>query len=158
MTLSAAKFNRIMSGANAQMLKVYDAVPIAEYWSVKNIDAALRRQGRNMDHAAVAGLLDSLKRIGMIVERSGEFIRTEVKEPNVNIPENVVKAVKPAPQTPMQLLRESIYDLEELGNTMLRLHEKFENAIKAIEAEQSVESDEIKKLRALKDMLKHVIE
>lgn len=160
MSMSQSKFNRIWSGANAQMKKVYEVVPIAEYWPIKQIDAEMRRRGINADFAATTGILDSLKRIGVIREQRGCFTREIVREVSTDTNVEPEELVEPeieidATELFLNTLKEAAdMDMPEKVKSAVkpkpaisvRLDKLIENSTKLSEAliEMSIEIDSIK--------------
>ncbi len=175
MSITQAKFDRLMSDSNNQMKKVYDVVPIAEYWPIKQIDAEMRRKGINADFGAVAGILDSLVRVGLVKEQRGSFTREAIrKNPGpvpgtkyqteqtpekviMDIPSSVTEAVK-TKTNPIGKLKELAARANSLGNALIELSSDLDDAIKAVEMHVSTETEEMKKMKMLRETLKHFID
>jgi hypothetical protein len=86
--LSQARFSEAYRALNGMQRRVYDAVPIAELWSFKQISAELTRQSSPMAWNIFQGCINTLKAAGLVREPSpGMFARMGVKPPMIVQPE-----------------------------------------------------------------------
>lgn len=174
MSMSQARFERIISGMNAAARKVFDATPIAESWDYKQIAAELRRSGLNSDSHVVLGCLDTLVRSGLVNEVGrGKFRREEVKptvlkqsnqkdEPMTTAakakPTLTVK-VAPAKQasSPMDMLGDLAARAANIANLVKELSSDISDA--AVEIQTGLESSEedMQKFKQLQSLLKGII-
>lgn len=81
MSLRAEKANEIISQQTSAAQKVYEAVPIEEQWSDKQIYIELQRRQINMDFRIVQGCLNTLIDAGLVKEpRQKQFRREKIRE------------------------------------------------------------------------------
>lgn len=93
----------ILDGLTGTSRKVYEAMPIAESWTITKIIAELRRRGISTDYSSVQGSLVHLLDHKCIKEPlKGQYIRVEMKEePEKAKPEKTKLAftlVEPTPE------------------------------------------------------------
>lgn len=166
MSMSQSRFDQIFTGQSSIAKKVYEAIPIAESWSVRNVMAELARQGTNQDQRTVMGCIDGLKRAGLVNELvRGEFRREGIKaEPAKTITMKAVKAEIPVPQivvpmdivAPMDILGSLAARAVALGDMAKQLADDIGDA--AIEIQQQIETSDAdtKKFRQLQALLKGI--
>lgn len=97
--MSQARFNAIYSGQTAIAKKVYDAVPIADTWSIPQIIGELERTGFRHEYRSVAGCLATLLNAGLVQDTGkGRFCREPIRE---KTPTPKEESMKPAPVPPV---------------------------------------------------------
>lgn len=78
--MSAKRFDQLMTSITVTARKVYDCVPMVEYWAPAAIHSELHRQGVGIAVSAVQGCLESLRQTGLIKETRAGFKRVPVRE------------------------------------------------------------------------------
>lgn len=182
MSISKSRFDAIFNAQSAIVKKVYEAVPIAESWTAKQIVAELLRKGLNHDSRTVTGCIDSLIRSGLVSELiKGEFRREAIKElatksvslaatefledmakkhPNPNkvhaVTEPVVTAVAGRKPSPMDILGDLAARVAGLATLAKLLSDDIGDA--AIEIQQHIENSDsdTQKFRQLQSLLKSI--
>lgn len=152
--VNAKQLKRAEDGLTGIAKTILDAVPISGAWNANQIVSELRRVGRQIEHKAVLGCLDSLRGQGLIREpERGLFVRVVVKqkESNMGVSPVAVLAVaaQQKDQTPLDILSsisERLRGLaDEIDSSALKISEQFE-----------ARSDDTKKLQQLQQILKSI--
>lgn len=95
MSLRADKAKEILQQQTTAAQKVYEAVPIEEAWTDKQICSELMRRQISVDFRIVAGCLNTLIDAGLVKEpRQKHFIRVKIRE-------HIVKPMQPKEPEPM---------------------------------------------------------
>ncbi|WP_321953124.1 hypothetical protein [Paraburkholderia bannensis] len=159
--MTPAKYQAALCGQSAIARKVLEIVPIKEAWSRTEIAATLKRVTKSTpDTAVIDGCLARLKDAGLIRERSaGVYQRIEIREKEAAIVATAIE-VKPRlqaneqPAAPIDVLGRLSSRVRELATQMVVLASDIETAALTIEQANESSSDEIGKLRQLRDVLK----
>jgi hypothetical protein len=172
--MSQARFNSVYSGLTAIAKKVYEAVPIAETWSIPQIIGELERTGFRHEYRSVAGCLATLLNAGLVQETSkGKFCREPIREKTIAPKEEAMKAapvpavaVSPAPavraavavpapqKSPIDRLGELAARVAAMAGSLKELASDISDA--AIDVEAQVEQNEaaMAKVKQLQSILK----
>jgi hypothetical protein len=149
--------DRLMRLENSQTSiarKVLDAVPIQESWPLKLIISEIARRGIKPDAHAIEGCLGTIVDDGLVKKNShGEFQRVSAKpreETNVRTLPNQVKEV---PQEPPVILTTSD-KLIKLGVDLRAMANVADELALEVETMVANSSEELQKLRQLKDLLR----
>lgn len=143
-------------------MKVFDAVPISEPWSIGQITSEIPRLGhspRTFDF--VAGCLDTLKRAGLITEPDrGKFKRVPVRAAAVRTPPLPTPPSPPTPTgTPMATTSapaniNNIDKLDTLVNKLRLIANELETIALDIDDEIKDSMTAAQQLKQLKSLLK----
>lgn len=153
-----ARVDKILDGESSLARKVYEAVPISEPWSIKQIVAELRRKQTSNSLSTIQGSLNALASRNLIKEpSSGMFIRAKVSTPTptpqLEVPKPVnLKAVDKKPSNPIDELGELSQQARDLASHMTSLATALDNVAIKIDdfmQEQDAESAKLKQLKAL---------
>lgn len=166
MALSATRMRILLGQQTSIAQKVFAAVPIHDQWSSKQIAGELARTGTVRDFTIVEGCLNSLKKSSLIRELApGQFQRNKVKEAK---PESepqyqttkVIMASTPAlvapnqtPKGPIDMLGDFAASLRNFSKMANSMADDLEELAMAIEEKIDGNSEELGKLRALKEAL-----
>lgn len=159
MSMTAARIRLLESQQSGVAKKVYDAVPLNEIWSIKQIVHELQRQGVARDISIVQGCLKSLKDTGLIKEASpGCFQRVKPRAEPEPAKKDLIMATMPAsssqPVDPVDKLAAIGTKLRGLAQTFAQLADDIDEAALALDEKASGNDEELAKLRQLKGLLK----
>lgn len=159
MSITAARIRLLESQQSGVAKKVYDAVPLNEIWSIKQIALELQRQGVARDISIVQGCLKSLKDTGLIKEANpGCFQRVKPRAESEPAKKDPIMATTPAPPSqpadPVDKLAAIGTKLRGLSQMFIELAEDIDEAALALDEKASGNDEELAKLRQLKGLLK----
>ncbi|MEJ7804391.1 MAG: hypothetical protein WKG03_00500 [Telluria sp.] len=127
--MSQSRFASMHNGLSIAAKAIYEAVPIAEPWSIGSILAELGRTGKSTDYKWLVGGLDRLVESGLVNELSrGTFRRAPIRatpapkptpEP-FNHPRTAMSSTA-APQVIAQVVKTVVSPLDKLGELAQRL-------------------------------------
>ena len=169
--ITQKRFNELMAAQSSICAKVYEAVPIQEAWDHSKIYAEMRRLGLNEKMDIVMGCLNTMVKGGLITEPSrGYFkrikVRAESSTPTPQIefadttkkPETETKTETNMqtnnPASPLVILGELATRLTQLAKDSAKLATDLEAAAIEIDETMQAGSEEMQKLRQLKDLIK----
>lgn len=148
-----------LAGQTAIAQKVFQAVPIAEAWTVAQISQALHRTtGARLDRHTLQGCLRALADSDLIrcTEHGSLHQRVAVSAAQSTPPKTKESTVT-QPATPQQAAPASAIDvLGSLAQKMRALADEVDAAALALEEEQSRTTGEAAKLKQLKALLKEI--
>lgn len=132
----------LLAGQTNLARKVYEAVPIAEPWSLQEILSEMHRLGHNITHNNTRGCLRDLSEAGLVREPSVlAFVRERVTEKPMKAVQKESAANDTALTTPFDVLSTTAVRLRRLADDLdtlaLQLHDensKNAEALKAFEA------------------------
>jgi hypothetical protein len=170
--MTPSKFAQKMQNQTTIAKKVYEAVPIAESWSVKQILSEMFRVTRSQaDHKIVNGCIKSLIDSGLVYEPiNGQYQRAQVKEKAIEpekIPLKIVKekgiemdvTIKKEPDiennsNPIDVLGKLSSRLLSVNRDIKKIADDIDSA--AISVQEQLEESEGKseKLKQLQQLLK----
>ena len=84
--MNHVRFEMIHRGQTSVAQKVYEAIPIAEAWSLSQINSELGRCGSSITYRVVEGCIKALVESGIVIEtplRSQHFTRTPVRSKTI---------------------------------------------------------------------------
>lgn len=166
MALSATRMRILLGQQTSIAQKVFAAVPINDLWSSKQIVGELTRSGTVRDFTVIEGCLNSLKKTGLIRElKPGYFQQNKTKEPKPvepvtpvsdYFPKETMAAPTPSNQdtkSPADILGDFAASLRNFTKMANDMADELEELAMTIEEKVEGNSEEMKKLRALKDAL-----
>ena len=169
--LTKSKVKAILSGQTVAAQKVYEAIPVAQSWETTAIVTEVHRLGYGLDYRTIAGCINTLIRAGLAREiGKGNFIREKVKpdaepcEPIKNVPSLVsiptgdamLMQVKPTEKTAIDRLLELSIKATAIAKQVQELAAEISDCAVVVETQMNTESEEIKKLRTLREVLKNL--
>jgi hypothetical protein len=164
--LSEARFRQMLDMQTAVAQKVYAAVPIGEAWTHQQINGEMRRNGTSHDLRVTAGCLNTLIRCGLIQERkSGHFIRAPIRKPSPPAPQLpeieeepiAMPATPPKPQqsqSAIDKLSGLAARVLDVAAAMQVIAADIENAALELEEQDSMNNQQLGKLKQLQTLLK----
>lgn len=167
--MNHARFSAIYSGLTSVAKKVYEAVPIAEYWPAAKIIYEMDRLNIHVDHSVVRGCLRSLKEAGLIMEvnKQGEFKRVPVRMPasktktveeeEMNNKNTAPATCHPKKTTPMDALGELAQRAVRMADMLKDLASDISDAAVEIQAQLEAGDEDVQKLRQLQTLLKGIV-
>lgn len=156
--MTPAQFQKRMLGQPPLAVQVYEAVPIAQAWTVTQVHAELRRQGKARDIRMVVGLLNKLTEARLVRENPiGHFQRIEVSQPtpssNLTEPE-MPQATVQANKTAVDQIAPLAQQLAQLANNLLDVSRQLETAALEIDEKMQGQGDAVELLSGLRKLLK----
>lgn len=152
--VNARQLRRAEDGLTGIAKTILDAVPIAHAWNANQIVSELKRVGRQIEHKAVLGCLDSLRGQGLIKEpERGLFMRVVLKPKETKMDIGSVSVLKvpdiQKEQTPLDILASISERLRTLADDIdasaIKISEQFD-----------ARSGDTKKLQQLQQILKSI--
>lgn len=157
--LSHKKHERLLKELPAQAVKVYNAVPISEPWTINKIATELNRLLMPMEFKSVEFWLRKLDEAGLVYcNKRSEFVRVAVREPAIDkiIEETTVTTPSAQQPKPHTSTLTPIDRLRGVATRLMDFAEELEDAITALEAEQKATDDQIEKFKKLGALLKEL--
>ena len=154
--LSAARFEGYYAGLTSMARKVYEAIPIAEVWSVTQVHQEMVRLGFSADLTKTSGCLRSLLGTTLIIEKPpGHYRRSAIKPKKAPMATQAIMTVVSAapvsvaaeltPPTPEEILSALSTRCMEFATDI----DEASIAIKKYMAAREVDSQKLKQLQAL---------
>jgi hypothetical protein len=158
--MNNAKLQRATESLNGVALRVLEAVPISEPWTVAAICSEVGRHGSRVDFNIVLGILNTHKTAGLVKEPMAQYFQ------RVHVPAPEPKAQKtaqvlPMPNTiaerePLETISAFAAQLRASGRALIMWADDLERL--GLEAEARVEAakqggEELQQLRQLKSLL-----
>jgi hypothetical protein len=174
--LSPSRFKQLHAGMNSAAKKVYEAVPIAELWSVEQTTSEMARRNIVLDKRVVHGCLAGLRDAGLVKEGPvGHFKRVPVREKAASAIANIIQEestvpqaatiakIEPKPQTDPQPKKSPIDRLGDLSERVVKMAHELRSLADdisdtALEMAASMEANEasVAQLRQLQALLKQI--
>lgn len=171
---NAARMAQIEAAQTSIAKKVLSVVPMAEYWSLKQIMSELVRQGTGRDMNIVSGCLTTLLDCGLIRRKDGAYQRINYKtneEPMEKPPATLTATPTPLRQAPAATADKPVIAAvpapsgldrliaagtraRYLGQELINLAEEIDEAVLQAEEEAAAKDAEFTKLRQLSAILK----
>lgn len=166
-----SKRDRLLREATSQVRKVYEYVPMTEPWSVSQIASEMGRNQRVMDFAVIHGTLASMVRSGLVKENpKNHYQREEVRAtitcptkeeimPNTSpsIGVKAAAALAPEGKAPIDALDAIAQQLRGLGKLLDAAASEIEEVAIVLAENGANETEELKQLRAMRDMLRSTL-
>lgn len=168
--MKLSRFRAIYNGMNSVAQKVYDAVPMSDYWHHNKITQELKRLGKQMDPAAVQGCLGYMLSMGLVKKnKDGEFIRTAITMSNQSVDEtpptnptneeitmatnpDVPKPPVPAPVSVFDILAALLKRCDSIADQIDDLKVDIEKAALQAQAEHEQNAGAAQKLQQFKQL------
>lgn len=176
--MSHARFQEMVRSVNSTARKVFDVVPIAEAWTLKDLRAELQRGGINISTDALVVSVGELKTAGVITERCGQFQRVECKprpvdtqqeEPltaapprDSHLPIQVKAAPAPAmsPLDAIAILAQRVKKLSDVATMMVNESKAVAEELEAVAIDIEVNHEQaikgMQQLAQLRTLLKNI--
>lgn len=175
--MNEARFQAVYEGQTALARKVYDALPLEEFWTPGQVVTEIRRKGLSVtgDTRALEWALSQLQSAHLIVKagrdtyRRAEIVNPVVKEsPKMAAAPTPVIAdtTKPAPAAPAQLktaptkapaydrLIDLARDAAELSQRLAGLARDIDDALLDLDQELEAGREEVARVRQISALLK----
>lgn len=163
--MTPSRQRQLLAGQTALARKVYDAIPIAEAWSVSQIICELARVGVRHDKRVLEGCLSCLAGSGLVTKGGGTYRRVSVNErvpaPTVPEEEEVTMPAAASSMPPSKQPANAITHLSNLASratelaTQLRdLADDIEAAAIEVDEQFKMNGEDLQKLKQLQGLLK----
>ncbi len=165
--ISELKKKQLLAAQTSMANKVFGVVPMLESWNVSMIVRELLRKQITCEHKAVMGCLDTLVRVGLVIEKSGLFKQAPVRKytPKPIEPELIdidmdkpMKTEPVATNTSLDKLADISFQLKALGEKLILAGKQIEDI--AVEIEEDIQSngEDTTKLKQLQSTIKQLME
>ena len=155
LTVTPEKQQQKLAGQSSVARKVFEHVPISEYWASAQVARELNRAtGSVMDLRVLTGCLMTLRDAGLVrMTASGGFRREPVALPFVPTTKSEpMKPTNPAAQPSREV--SAIDLLAGIAKSLRAVALEIETAAIAIEESRAKDAGELQKLRQLQALLK----
>lgn len=165
MAMSEFRLEQVLAGQSALARKVFQIVPIQEWWAVSDIYGAIRAQGTSAEARVIRRCLGELKDAGLIREPvNAHFQRTapiqKPKREQVMLPiaaQNVLSIKRPetgALDALAALSGEVIALADDFGQRMKKLAVRIEEVALSVEIDRESTAEKLENLKRLQQFLK----
>lgn len=155
--MTPKKLAALEQGMTSIERKVYDAVPLVEWWRSNTIHQELIRRGTNIDPTVLGGCLRSLQDSKAVQCRNNHYKRVPVKlnEPDPDVLVAPQLSIVPPPETPMP---RTPYDiLTELAIEARQFADKLDLAALEVQQQFDQSREDLKQLDQLRAILGGVL-
>ena len=160
--MNQGRFQSIYNGLPQNMKKVYDVVPIKDFWGESYIMSELSRQGFSYSgEKSCIGILNRLKDLGLVKEiESGKFQRVAVtakvtKQEPVKAPPQIEEVMSTStPKTPIAQLNDLAMQAIQIADLCKKLAGDIEAAAINIDDHVAFTAKDSLKLKQLQELLK----
>lgn len=171
--MSEQRFNVVIGSITTAARKVYEAVPIAEPWTHRQIENELTRLGVGLNTGVMMGCINSLIGAGLAVEvERGKFKRAPIRQKSAPKPPQppltlnhttetptmpATNAAAPAKPTALDTLAAIAQEAAALADQLRNLALKLENVALDVEDQITSKNASAERLRQLQALLREEV-